>query len=194
MSKVISADDKKIAKTLATAFGVKPTVKAYWDEAERVSIDILRCPSPVVSNIVDYGTIGLSNHPIYNQGKEFKVRLELVSTAKQEFDYIPNLLSTAAFIIIKNKWFCHPGAVLMSMIDMYDRDVEVKHLYFTSPSLWDDNLETQDLETKTVTWLQAIPITEQERHYIIENGDEALENVFEQSQIDVSDLNRKSAV
>ena len=70
----------------------------------------------------------------------------------------------------------------------------MKHLFFTSPSLWQDNLETLDLETKKVAWLMAVPISEAERQYKEANGADALEDLFEEHQVDILDLTRKSVV
>ena len=190
----VSNDNKMIAKTLATAFGVKPTVNKYWDDAHASSIDLLKCASPVEADIINYGTIGLSDHALIQNGKEFPARVEITGAAYSRFSDFPNMLSSAAFYTIQHNWFCSPGAVLRNAVDSYMKDSAMKHLFFTSPSLWQDNLETLDLETKKVAWLMAVPISEAERNYKEANGADALEDLFEEHQIDILDLTRKSVL
>lgn len=189
-----SPDNKIIARTMATAFGVKSTVQKYWDDNHELNVDVLTCPNPVDAKRVSYGTIGLSDHPLLLDGKEFPLRVEVAGAAFQEFDFFPNLLSTIAFHTVRSGWFCSPGAVLQGAITMYNPSLSVKHLLFTSPSLWEDNLETVELETKKVTWLMAVPISEEERAYLIQHGSEALEELLEENEVDVYDLRRKSVV
>lgn len=189
-----SSDNKIIARTMATAFGIKPTVQRYWDDNHELNVDVLTCPNPLDTNRMNYGTIGLSDHPLVLDGKEFSLRVEVAGAAFEEFEFFPNMLSTIAFYTVRNEWFCSPGAVLQGAISMYDDSLSVKHLLFTPPFLWEDNLETVELETKKVTWLMAVPISEEERTYCVEHGSEALEELLEKNEIDICDLRRKSVV
>lgn len=190
----VSSDNKMVAKTLAATFGVEPFVNKYWDDAHETSIDLLRCANPVEADIVNYGTIGLSDHPLIQNGKEFPVRVEITGAAYRRFPDFPNMLSSAAFYTIRNNWFCSPGAVLRNAVDSYIKDSAMKHLFFTSPSLWQGKPETLELETKKVAWLMAVPISEAERQYKESNGAGALEDLFEEHQVDILDLTRKSVV
>ncbi|ERP96195.1 hypothetical protein Q674_05390 [Acinetobacter sp. COS3] len=49
-----------------------------------------------------------------------------------------------------------------------------------------------NLETKTVAWLLAVPISEAECRYAAEHGAEQLEKILAKYQIDVADINRAS--
>ncbi|UYZ64890.1 suppressor of fused domain protein [Hymenobacter weizhouensis] len=194
MREAVTQENKIIAKTLATAFGVKPTVRKYWDDNRELSVDVLTCANPVDPAWVNYGTIGLSDHPLMQDGKEFPVRVEITGAAYEQFVDFPNILSTAAFYTMRNNWFCSPGAVLRNGVEMYLSNSDMKHLLFTAPSLWEDNLTTLPLDTKKVAWLMAVPISEAERVYKEANGTEALEDLLEKHQVDVLDLKRKSVV
>jgi len=189
-----SSDNKAVAKALATAFGGKPLVDTYWDDARATRIDLLRCANPVEADVVSYGTIGLSDHALIQNGEEFPARIELTGAAYSRFPDFPNMLSSAAFYTIQHKWFCFPGAVLRNAVDSYMKDSAMKHLFFTSPSLWQGKLETLELATKKVAWLLAVPISEAERRYQETNGAAALEELFEAHQVDVLDLARASVV
>ena len=190
----VSSDNKVIAKTLATAFGVKPSVAKYWDDAHEASVDLLKCANPVETEVINYGTIGLSDRPLLQDGQEFPVRIEIIGAAYSQFDDFPNILASAAFYILRTGWFCSPGAVLRNAVESYRPDDAMKHLLFTSPTLWQDNLTTLTFEAKKVAWLMAVPISEAEKDYKDQHGADALEDLFEEHQIDVLDLTRKSVV
>ncbi len=55
-------------------------------------------------------------------------------------------------------------------------------------------METIELDSKKVAWLLAIPISEAERSFAINNGSNKLEDLFEKHQIDIYDLDRSSIV
>ena len=67
----------------------------------------------------------------------------------------------------------------------------MKHIYFTTPYLW-DSLNNIIFEREIVTWLLAIPISENELNYIKEKGSDALEDLFEEHHVDIFDIRRKS--
>jgi competence protein ComGC len=55
-------------------------------------------------------------------------------------------------------------------------------------------LKTQEFPTKKVAWLLAVPISDKEKDFLTENGSDALESLFEEKQIDIFELDRKSIV
>ncbi|GDY33845.1 suppressor of fused domain protein [Gandjariella thermophila] len=123
-------------------------------------------------------------------GAQFPVRVELVGACANNVDFFPNALSTAAFYVINDHLFCQPGTIFPRVIEMYDPDITMKHLMFVSPFIWGDAPHTLELPDKTVAWLLAVPIAEQERRYAETHGAEALEDLFEQAQIDIFDIDR----
>lgn len=64
----------------------------------------------------------------------------------------------------------------------------MKHIMFVSPFLW--HIDDLQFDDRIVTWLMALPISEKEFEYLRNNGSEALEQLFEEQQIDFYDLNR----
>ncbi len=190
----ISEENKLVARKLASVFGGKPTVNRYWDEAEKSFVDLVSCIDQPCDGVSSYGTIGLSDYALIQDGKEFPVRLEIVGAAASGNEAFPNILTTAAFYIINNEWFCCPGAILKNAVDMYDQSLHMKHLLFVSPFLWGDGFTTLECESKSVAWLLAIPISESEREYAEQKGSDELENLFEEKQIDVFDLSREAAL
>jgi len=58
----------------------------------------------------------------------------------------------------------------------------MEHVLFTSPFLWED-LKTLDFPNKKVTWLLALPISEEEFLFAEKEGTEALEDLLEKKDI-----------
>jgi hypothetical protein len=64
---------------------------------------------------------------------------------------------------------------------------------FFPPFLWED-LKTMEFDGVKVAWLMAIPISESEYQFAIENTTDKLGELFEENDIDYFDLNRKPVV
>ncbi len=191
----IPAHRKKIAHTVTQAIGIEPSVRTYLDEKEQHSIDLLSLTDPDTRAIKIYCSIGVSesNNLVRQQDGNFKnVPVELLMTGYEPFDSIPNILVTCGFYITKNQWVCQPGAVFRKIIEIYHGDKEMKHVMFVPPFLWGDRLPAVEQEDKTVYFLLAVPISDQELEYLEQHGGQKLEALFEQHNIDLFDLDRKS--
>lgn len=185
-------ENKKLAQLVLGAFGGKPLVIEYQDDSEKLSIDIMSCADQPSPGITSYSTLGLSDFPMFQDDNEFPVRLELLAGCNTDVAWFPNMLASAAFYIMRTGWLCHPGVVLQIAIHPYAPDVPVQHLYFTAPFLWEDKLQTAQLETKKVAWLLALPITNDEYEYSKKNGDDNFEELLESVDVDIFDINRTS--
>lgn len=190
----VSEENKQLARYLLQIFGGKPEVSAYWDESHQFSVDILSCLNQPQAGVTSYATVGLSDHPLMDDGQEFPARVELLAACHAEVTKFPNVLATAAFYIMKDKWFCSPGTIFKRMISEYNLSVTMEHLYFTAPFIWEDSLETLSLKSKTVAWLLAVPISDAEGRYKEQHGSERLEELFEEMGVDIFDLHRSSVV
>lgn len=190
----ISPDNKLIARHAVKALGGKPRVIAYRDDPHERSVDIAVCQDAPSPGLTSYSTVNLSDAPLVQNGREFPVRIELVGACDSEVEAFGNVLSTAAFFVMKNKWFCRPGVVFETLVSMYELSKTMEHLYFTAPSQWLPLNTTLELATKKVTWLWAIPISEAESRYLAKNGDDEFESRLAKADADVFDLNRKSIV
>lgn len=139
-----------------------------------------------------YATIGLSDFPNLVGPNKLDIRVEIIGICLSDSESFANGLSTAAFCIINSQWPCYPTSIFPNILSMYDCSRTMQHLFFTDPFLWEDQLKTLNLETKTVAWLLAVPISEAEYRYATEHGAEQLENLLAKYQIDVTDINRAS--
>lgn len=76
----------------------------------------------------------------------------------------------------------------------YDREGKAKiDIYFASPFLW-EGIQGHELNNHAVAWLLVIPISDAEFDYLRYNGDEAFEELLEQSEVDFSDIYRNSVI
>jgi len=195
-NKTVSIENKELAKYITTIVGINRTVYGYWDDKNENCIDIFTCDDPLDLNVKFYGTLGLSDYPnvIEMKSGDQHIPVELLMAGYKSYDKIPNILSTCAFYLSKDKWACQPGSVFMRMVDFYYKK-EMQHIMFIRPFLWADKLEPLKLESKTVYWLLAVPISEAELQYRNQNGFNALERLlFEENEVDIFDLDRKSVI
>lgn len=190
----ISEDNKVIARAALAAFGGRPNVTAYWDEAGKHNVDLLACRDQPQKGVTSYSTIGLSDCPINQGGVEIDLRVEFVGACSNSVSEFGNIVTTAAFCVINSKWSCAPGVIFPDIVGMYNCSRTLKHLLLVSPFLWEDKLETLELPSKKIAWLLLIPISEAEYQYAQVEGLSKLEELFEGHQIDVFNINRPSVV
>jgi hypothetical protein len=190
----VSVENKAVAKHVLKAFGGTPRVQAYHHDTENLGVDILRCDDRPCSGVTSYSTIGLSDHVLLKDGKEFPVRLEIAGACAPAYHFFANIMASAAFCIMRTRRLYYPGSVMPDYVREYYPSTTVPHLYFTAPFLWEDSLKTLDCGTKKVSWLLAAPISDAECRYLQEHGDEALEDLLEKHQVDIFSLTRPSVV
>ncbi|UTR15002.1 suppressor of fused domain protein [Salipaludibacillus sp. LMS25] len=189
----VSNQNKLIVKTALQSFGGTPKVNNYWDDNKDQSIDILSTLDRPYKGVSSYSTIGLSDWHIGYSVKEKQLRTEILGASATEFDSYPTILATCAFFVINSKFSLSHGHVFEKIIKFYYPESEMKHILFTSPFLW-DNLHNLDFSDKVVTWLMAVPISENEYLLKQEKGLEALESLFEQEDIDIFNIYRNSVL
>jgi len=189
----VSADNKTIAKTVAGIFGGSPRVVEYLDADETAKVAILQSADTPWPGFTSYGTIGLSDVAVPRQ-IDPPLGVELVGVAGSDVPEFAEALSTAAFFWINDGWEPEPGACFRDVVRMHLPDTELPHLLLVEPNLWDQEFASRVIGEKTVAWLMAIPVSEAEANFAEENGLDALETLFEQHEVDVTDLGRASVV
>jgi antitoxin YqcF len=190
----VSEANRQLARYIAGALGGSPKVTRFWDEPNRSHVDILCAADAPQKGVRSYSTLGLSDWPLYRDGKDFGVRIELVGACGANQKHFDNALSTAAFNIINSKWFCAPGVIFPDVLAMYKASKTMRHFLFVPPFLWGDAPEPQHVGGKRVDWLMAVPVSDDELALAKREGPAKLEDIFLQEQIDVFDLARKSVV
>lgn len=186
---------KAIFQAIHNAVGLTFKVFSFKDETEENNIEIYIGEDRPDLSLATYSTIGLSEYPIgvidSNSGRQ--IRVEFIGMCDRKFEEFPNILASCAFNIIKDKDSCFPGMVYQNMIEEYYDGIEMRHIYFTSPSYW-EYLDGFDLDGNYVTWLFAIPISDNELDYLEKYGADEFENLLEDNKTEVFDLYRKSVI
>ncbi len=187
----------QIADYVAKAFGAgKAVTKTHRHEEQKVAVDIMcveECPD---EGITSASTIGLSDAVMREEdGEEFPVRLELCAAFPTSAPEFPSILAQLSYLVKKTGQLLAPGTLVENAISELFPDATVPHAYLTTPFPWgEDNLESLTVMGKTIAWLCVIPVSEKERIFLEEKGDEALEDALEDGEVDIYDLERESSV
>jgi hypothetical protein len=189
-----SQSNRQIAVRLRDVVGPDPRVTRHRDDDGRSSVDIVQFSDAPDDGLNTYSTIGLSDTPLMSGGREFPARVELLLVASGTFSPASRVLGSAAFCVINSRWFCEPGAIFSDIISRYETGLEVKHLLFVPPFPWGEELNMLRLPDKSVAWLLAVPITDQERQFAAERSADALEDLFAEHELDYFDFHRQSLV
>lgn len=166
------------------------TFTDYWDDDQKESIVLFKAVNSPQNGVDTYSTVGLSAFPLLREGKEIKVRTEIIGACGNNFKHFENIVATAAFCIINSKWFCAPGVIFPDIVSMYKASNTLSDLYFCPPFLWDDRLSGLTVEKKEIAWLLAIPISRTEADFASAFGPAELEKLFQKADLDIYDLNR----
>lgn len=192
----VPTESKQVAKLIREAFcgEGRPAVIKYWDDSRKNSIGVVIASDSPDEGYTSYSTVGLWEYSIDRIVDGISLRVELAGACISGFESFPNMISTCAFNIINSGYTIFPGAIYPDVVKMYMPDSQMQHAFFVSPFLWGGELKTIRFEECSVTWLQMIPISDEEMAYAEENGALALEDLFEQKGIDFWDLNRSSVL
>ncbi len=167
-------------------------VQEYWDEKNQKSIDIFTGIHTPYENVNSYSTLGLSQYTANLQSKGKILSVEFVSACDSSYPLFPNVISTCAFQVMDGKQNYGPGTVITDVVSMYYPAFDMKHMWMAYPFLWGNAPHTFAVQQKLVAWLQLIPISDKEYQYLLKNGYDALEDLFEKEQVDVLDMKRHS--
>jgi antitoxin YqcF len=191
----ISNQQKEVAKYTASALLVdRPPIFHFWDDDHRSDVYVLEAANSPQQGVTSYATVGLSDHPLMFQDKEFDTRVEIIGACGSKFPDFGNVLATLAFCVINSKWFCAPGIIFPDIMKMYGLSLTLCDIYFAHPFLWDDRLKSTRLGEKDIAWLLAVPISKEESAFAQEFGPKKLEELFSEKDIDIYNLNRASVV
>ncbi len=194
MAKPPSEANKQVAQTVRGVFGgARFKVINYLDKDEKSEIYVMHCTETPEPGLISYCTIGLSDYP--DDGYEVNPPLGVEIIAVSNDPDFGEVVSTAAFCVINSGYKARPGGAFPGVVKLHHPDTTVPHLMFVEPYLWDEQaLASRPYGGKTVAWLQAVPITDAETQYLLDNGPEALNQLFEQHDPDFVDLQRASVV
>lgn len=183
-------NNKLIAKRELEVIGGNPQIFRYHDKNDEKFIDIFSSKDRPYNGVCAYATIGLSEYDIGMISNNKNLRIELLGACDGTEILFPNIMATTAFEIMESG-NCGYGHIIPDVISNYMDDLDMKHMYLMNPFLW-DGFDTIKLENKMIAWLLCIPISEQEKEFAIMDGYDLLETKFEEANIDIFNLKRKS--
>ena len=186
-----SPSERAIARKIKAAFGPNTQWGRFGDEGEINDCYVAECLNCPVHGVTSYATVGLSRN--HQDAGDKDVLVEVLAACASETPCIDNLVSSCVFDSVRNGSNIVYGTCLSNIIDQYEISKTMRHVVFVAPFLWDD-LQQVEIDGSTVYFLMALPISDAEREYLFENGIDALEQKFEEAQIDVYDINRPSSV
>jgi antitoxin YqcF len=190
-----SEENRQLAAIVAKAFGyARPQVRRYFDDDETSRVDIAQAADSPWPGVTSYGTLGLSDSPLIDNGREFPARCELVGACATSYKLFPNMMATCAFKVMNQKWFVYPSCFFPDIVSVYYPASPMKHVMFHDPFPWDDALTTAELPGKTVAWLLVMPVSDAELEYARSAGAGALSDIFKREQIDFFNLERPSVL
>lgn len=186
-------DVKIVANHILNSVGGTPKVQRFYNSNKNQFIDIFQSHNNPMNTVNTFSTIGLSMYSIDRKfADDSELRVEFIAASPAENTLFANVLASCAFNIISREYTCSPGTVILNILEQYFEDSNMKHILFVTPFLWDiDDLLFED---RTVTWLMAVPISNEELDYLRRNGSDKLEQLFEEQQIDFYDLNRQDVI
>lgn len=171
-----------LARAAAKAFGGQPRVNRYYDEADAHSVDIVTCVDAPTSGYSTYSTLTLHESPNLLDGSD--TRVEVAGVAESRFVEFSNVIATAAFYVIKQRWLCAPGVVFPDLLGEYALPRGLEHILWVAPFAWDDLSSVDMADGTQVHWLLAVPISESERLFLMEHGyDEFVERLSKRCRV-----------
>jgi len=193
----VSPQRKAVARHALAVFDGTPVVHAYHHDDIDLSIDILEVDDSPDDGLISYSTLGLFEAELrHDDGTSLATRVELCTEAPQDQDLWGNILSTAAFGLMRGGQAVMPGSALPDCVGEYYPDSRVPHLYLSVPFSWQDG-EFRRLELDgqvIVNWLQGFPISDAELEYLQAHGPDAFEDLLLEHDPDLYDLDRDSVV
>jgi len=188
------SNNKRIARNLLEIIGGTPKVIEYNDNNKTSKINLFISANQPDEGLSSYSTIGLSEYSIDMRDKRDKeLRVEFIGVCESAAIEFPNIIATCAFNIINDNYSCKPGIVYPNIVKQYYKNLEMEHIYFTIPFLW-DNLDDLEFDNFVVSWLLALPISNKEFDFLKANGRDALEDLFQENDIDIFNISRKSVL
>lgn len=188
----VTEQKRTLVKHLVNVIGGEPKFYTCGDEQGTSTIHVLCIENAPLEGVHFYSTVGTMEYSSGYTSDGVPLRVELLGTCDAREDTFPEILATCAFCIINSNFKIFPGEIFYNVVGMFHSTIDMKHIMFVPPFLWEDELETIRFDDKWVDWLLAIPISENECLYAERHGTDALEELFEKEQIDIFNLQRKS--
>lgn len=183
-------NNKMAAKHALAFLGGKPKVDRFYNVDESKSMDVMTSVDGEIKGISTCVTIGLNAVDIGMVSRGKKIRVELIAAGTVDAEILGNILSSMAFDIIDTE-SCAYGMVVPNVVKAYIPHTHLKHMVLLSPVFWKKYTNMED-ESTVVTWLFAVPISDEEKKYIETFGIELFDKLIGDRGTDVLNWARSS--
>lgn len=190
----ITPENANLAQFVGKVFGDDWNIAEHVDENAQAVVYVLTGRDKETPKLVSHATIGLSDYELGRDKSGTPLGTELVICEKGESGSLDQALAAVANAIKGQKLVCKPGIIFANALSGANEKSQLDHLMFAVPSMWNEQLYPLQFKTKTVLWLQALPISEAEKQYAEEHGAGKLGEKLLQAKADLTDLRRKSVV
>ena len=191
----IVSEDGLIERALTHAFAGPTLLHPHLDQTRKFEIKVLSAHNRPEYGQTSLATIGLWRTPLVAHNNNHPSRLELFGFFPASKEGCIDILSSAAFRLMRTHEAIEPGTVFLDYIHPWYPKATVAHLYFTEPNrLHQIDLDEIRMGNLMVRFLEIIPITPEEHDYLLQQGADALESALLGSAFDLSDLKRSSAI
>ncbi|MGK2876763.1 MAG: suppressor of fused domain protein [Nocardioides sp.] len=182
-----------ISRAFQERIGGESTVRAYYDDSRDNAVAVVEAVGTPHSELTTYATASLHVCPNDLDGTDIRAELLLVGVRGQEL--VGNLLATAGFYVVKNRWFLAPGVVFPGLVTEYFPHANVKHLLWVEPFDFAGLASIRvDGFAPPVSALQGLPVTDEEWQLLRTKGLRALERTLTAFEPRHYDFERVSAV
>ncbi len=190
----VSQENQNLSQFVGKVFGGDWTIAEHLDAQQQLIVYVLSGKDKTRPDVLSHATIGLSDYKLGQDKGGVALGAELVGACYEGCDYFDRALAASAGMILSNKVLCKPGTIFANVLEGFDATSQMKHLLFAVPSLWDDNLYPLSFKSKTVLWLQALPISETEMNYARQHGAGVLGEKLTDAGTDLLDLQRQPLI
>lgn len=186
-------DSYDVVSHVAAALGVSsvpaPGTRVSADGAKKVGM--VEVPDSPDRGLTTWATVAASNFASgYRTPDGRPLGVELVAGIDSRWTFMGDAVAACAFQIGEPNQV-RPGTVYRDAIGNRFAQAATPHLMSIPPFLWGPFESYSDPDIH-VTWLQLVPITEDEAAYCLAHGFDALDAVFMKEQPDVHSIERPS--
>lgn len=186
-----------VVQAAVKTIGGSPSVDGMVDAGADTRVDVLTCADAPAPGFTTWSTVTLHARPNelpMADGSTLDVRVEIMAVGLPGSDVMGKILGSCAFAVLQDDWMLAPGVVYGDVVSLYDDKATTPHIMWSHPFTASDLAMVQITDDLKVHWLLAVPITEGERHFLEDQGYEALAEKLDAEQVNYLDLRRPSVV
>ncbi len=195
--KELNKYEKTMIDSLKETLGGEQKAFFYSDVNEKNRIDILFAKGSPAKKYITASTLGLVNRATGYEDKESgkEIRAEIIMSGPMGTDLAGRILATLGKGIMDTNVRYGYGTVFKDIINLYYPESEMRHVFLMlPPPKWPKEFKAIDCDDCLITFLYALPISDEEMKYMDEKGIIELQDLFVEKNINMFDPERKSVI